>query len=131
MKQKLKDLMLPFILMLFVSGVVMLPAVIGLTYATGSQRPDHSLTYEAGALVWDKGTYVRSDGSAMLSFFDTTHSNVAGESSDKLIAPGTEKKTSVRLLNKTNQEISYTAVLYLVSTSPNLSIDASFLMGGG
>lgn len=126
MKQKLKDLIFPFILLLFVLGVVMLPAVIGLTYATGSQRPEHSLTYEERALVWDRGTYVRPDGSGQLSFFDASHDNVAAKNSDNLVAPGTGKSATVRLLNKTKKEIAYTAVLYMISTSPELGIEASF-----
>ena len=51
------------ILILFIVQVVLLPVMIGLTYATRSERPEHILTYTTGSLIWDKDTAVRPDGS--------------------------------------------------------------------
>ena len=50
--------------------------------------------------------------------------------SSKVLAPGTEKDSVVRLKNDTNKEITYTAVLYSLSTSPDLDIGAT-LSGDG
>lgn len=47
-----------------------------------------------------------------------------------MLAPGTEKDSVVRLKNDTNKEITYTAVLYSLSTLPELDIGAA-LSGDG
>ena len=66
--KKLREWLFPAILILFILQVILLPVMIGLTYATRSERPEHILTYTTGRLVWDKDTSVRPDGSAALSF---------------------------------------------------------------
>ena len=86
--------------------------------------------YRTGSLVWDKATSVRPDGSAELSFFETLYQNVNAGNAEKVLAPGTEKDSVVRLKNDTNKEITYTAVLYSLSTSPDLDIGAT-LSGDG
>ena len=65
--------MLPAMLILFILQVILLPVMIGLTYAVPAERPQHILTYNTGSLVWDKATSVRPDGSAELSFFETLY----------------------------------------------------------
>ena len=122
--------MLPAILILFILQVMLLPVMIGLTYAVPAERPEHILTYKTGSLVWDKATSVRPDGSAELSFFETLYKNVNADNAEKVLAPGTEKDSVVRLKNDTNKEIAYTAVLYSLSTSQNLDIGAS-ISGNG
>ena len=128
--KKLREWMFPAILILFILQVILLPVMIGLTYATRSERPEHILTYTTGRLVWDKDTSVRPDGSAALSFFETLYKNVNADNAEKVLAPGTEKDSVVRLKNDTNKEITYTAVLYSLSTSPDLDIGAA-LSGDG
>ena len=128
--EKLREWMFPAMLILFILQVMLLPVMIGLTYAIPAERPEHILTYRTGLLVWDKATSVRPDGSAELSFFETLYKNVNADNAEKVLAPGTEKDSVVRLKNDTNKEITYTAVLYSLSTSPDLDIGAS-LSGNG
>ena len=128
--EKMREWMFPATLILFILQVMLLPVVIGLTYAVPAERPEHILTYRTGSLVWDKATPVRPDGSADLSFFETLYQNVNADNAEKVLAPGTEKDSVVRLKNDTNKEITYTAVLYSLSTSPDLDIGAT-LSGDG
>ena len=128
--EKIAGMMLPAILILFILQVILLPVMIGLTYAVPAERPQHILTYNTGSLVWDKATSVRPDGSAELSFFETLYKNVSADNAERVLAPGTEKDSVIRLKNDTNREITYTAVLYSLSTSPDLDIGAS-LSGDG
>lgn len=122
--------MFPAVLILFILQVILLPVVIGLTYAVPAKRPKHTLTYRTGSLVWDKAASVRPDGSAELSFFETLYKNVNADNVEKVLAPGTEKDSVIRLKNDTNRDIFYSAVLYSLSTSPDLNIGA-FLSGDG
>ena len=128
--EKLREWMFPAMLILFILQVMLLPVMIGLTYAVPAERPEHILTYKTGSLVWDKATSVRPDGSAELSFFETLYHNVNADNAEKVLAPGTEKDSVIRLKNDTNKEIAYTAVLYSLSTSPDLDIGAT-LSGNG
>lgn len=41
------------LLLLFIMQVLLLPAVIGATYATKSVKPEHIITYTPGKLSWD------------------------------------------------------------------------------
>lgn len=52
------------VLILFLLQTLMLPAAIGVTYASRSLRPEHILTYSAGRLVWDAATDTDSSGAA-------------------------------------------------------------------
>ena len=128
--EKLREWLFPAILILFILQVMLLPVMIGLTYAVPAEKPEHILTYRTGLLVWDKATSVRPDGSAELSFFETLYKNVNADNAEKVLAPGTEKDSVIRLKNDTNKEITYTAVLYSLSISPDLDIGGS-LSGDG
>ena len=127
---KLRAWLFPAILILFILQVMLLPVVVGFTYAVPAERPEHTLTYKTGSLVWDAATSVRPDGSAELSFFETPHSNVSADSADSILAPGTGKDSIIRLKNDARQTITYTAILYSLSTSPLLDI-GSQLSGQG
>ncbi len=127
---KLREWIFPVILILFILQVILLPVMIGLTYATRSERPEHILTYTTGKLVWDKDTSVRPDGSAELSFFESLYRNVNAENAEKVLAPGTEKDSIVRLKNNGKNSVRYTAVLYSLSTTPDLDIGANLLGDG-
>ncbi len=123
--KKLREWLFPAILILFILQVMLLPVMIGLTYAVPAERPEHILTYRTGSLVWDKAASVRPDGSAELSFFETLYQNVNAGNAEKVLAPGTEKDSVVRLKNDTNKEITYTAVLYSLSISGDGFSDTS------
>lgn len=128
---KLREWLFPAILVLFILQVILLPVMIGLTYATRSERPEHILTYKkAGSLVWDKDTVVRSDGSASLSFFETMYPHVEAENAETVLAPGTEKSSVIRLKNEVKRAVRYTAVLYEAAAPQELDIQAS-LAGDG
>ena len=128
--KKLREWLFPAILILFILQVILLPVMIGLTYAVPAERPEHILTYTTGRLVWDKDTSVRPDGSAALSFFESLYQNVNAENIEKVLAPGTEKDSIVRLKNNSKNSVRYTAVLYSLSTTLDLDIGAS-LSGDG
>ena len=49
--EKLREWMFPAVLILFILQVILLPVVIGLTYAVSAERPKHTLTYKTGSLV--------------------------------------------------------------------------------
>ncbi len=127
---EMRKWLFPVILILFILQVILLPVMVGLTYATRSERPEHILTYTTGRLRWDKDTAVRPDGSASLSFFGTLYQNVSAENAEKVLAPGTEKDSIIRLKNNTKRNIGYTAILYSLSDTPDLDINAS-LSGDG
>ena len=122
---KLRAWLFPAILILFILQVILLPVMIGLTYATRSERPEHILTYTTGALRWDQNTSVRSDGSADLSFFETLYKNVTAQNAEKVLAPGTEKDSVIRLKNNTKRTIRYTAFLYSRTDTEKLPLNAS------
>ncbi len=132
MKQsaRLREWIFPVILILFILQVILLPVMLGLTYATRSERPEHILTYTTGSLSWDKATSVRPNGSAVLSFFESLYLNVNAENAERVLAPGTEKDSVIRLKNNTKRSVGYTAVLYSMTTTSELDINAS-LSGDG
>ncbi len=127
---KIREWLFPVLLILFIWQIVLLPVMVGLTYATRGERPEHILTYTTGSLTWDRETTVRSDGSASLSFFETLYQNVNAENAEKVLAPGTEKDSIVRLKNNTKRAVRYTAVFYRLSEAPELDIQAG-LAGEG
>ncbi len=130
LRNRLRPWLLPALIILFVIQILLLPAVLGVTYATKSRRPEHILTYSSGMLRWDANTSVREDGSASLSFFDTLDQNVSADGADKILAPGTQKDTVVRLKNNAKNAITYTAVLWMRRSSGLLPVEAA-LSGEG
>ena len=104
------------VLILFLLQTLMLPAAIGVTYASRSLKPEHILTYSAGRLVWDAGTDTDSSGAARLRLFDTAYSHVDSGDGAEVVAPGTEGHSLVRLKNDGGSAVTYTAVLYRIRT---------------
>lgn len=98
------------VLILFLLQTLMLPAAIGVTYASRSLKPEHILTYSAGRLVWDAGTDTDSSGAARLRLFDTAYSHVDSGDGAEVVAPGTEGHSLVRLKNDGGSAVTYTAV---------------------
>ena len=128
--EKLQKWLLPAILSLLILQVILLPVVLGVTYATRSQRPEHILTYTAGKLKWDSNTAVTANGSGEINFFETLYQNVNTENAEKILAPGTEKGGVIRLKNDSGRSIRYTAVAYSVKSSELLAAEAE-LAGEG
>lgn len=114
----------PALLALFILEILLLPVMVTLTYPTRSVNPEHILTYTPNRLMWDGNTEVRSDGSAELSFFETMYQNVNAENAEKVLAPGTEKGSVIRLSNKAQNGVRYTAVAYALKSDPRLPATA-------
>ena len=115
------------LLILFILEIAALPVVIGVTYATASEKPEHIITYtsgEPGRLMWDSKTQVDDNGGALLSLFDSAYENVDG-SGDKVIAPGTERQSLIRLFNSAKNTVEYTAVLYSAGSTDDIPASAS------
>ena len=112
------------VLILFLLQTLMLPAAIGVTYASRSLKPEHILTYSAGRLVWDAGTDTDSSGAARLRLFDTAYSHVDSGDGAEVVAPGTEGHSLVRLKNDGGSAVTYTAVLYRIRTE-NVPVQAA------
>lgn len=116
------------VLALFLLQIGLLPAFFGVTYATRSQRPEHTLTFADGALQWDGETAVLPDGAARLNLFDTVYPNVSADGAEKVLAPGTENDSTVRFVNGSKEAVRYTAVLYSLKSDEHLAAQAS--LGG-
>lgn len=101
-----------YAVVLFALQILLMPIVVSYTYAGRSENPNHVITYTSGKLEWDTDTKTDSNGSALLSIFDTAYENVKSSDDDKVIAPGTELKSIIRLKNSSSSNIEFTAVLY-------------------
>ncbi len=122
MPQKIRKIMLPAILILFLLEVMTLPLVLGMTYATGSETPEHILTFSERNLTWDIRTETDSQGAAVLSLFEAIYGNTKSDNDEKIVAPGTNGKSIVRLLNEDEKPINYTAIVYSVRTDEKLPV---------
>lgn len=117
--------LLPVVLILFMLQVLTLPWVLGLTYPGRNETPDHVLTYTKGSLTWDSATNIGENGAAELHLFDAIYNNTKSEDGANIVAPGTDGFHIVRLKNGITDSVNYTAVLYRISTSESLPIEAS------
>lgn len=122
--KKQNQWLLPAVLILFLLEVISFPFVVHSTYAGKSESPEHILTYTPHSLVWDEDTEVRKDGSGVLSLFSAYDQNVNSDNGDKVFAPGTANDNIVRLLNHSDNQISYTAILYTVRSTGNIPVAA-------
>lgn len=119
----IKGWLLPAVLILFLLQVILLPFVVRLTYAGRSESPDHVLTYTTGALTWNSATHVDAQtGAARLSLFQSSYQNVQAQNGDRLVAPGTQGQSIVRLKNDAAAPVRYTAVMYRISEQPELPV---------
>lgn len=130
MRTVVRKLLLPAVLVLFLLEVITFPVVLTLTYATKNTNPEHILTYADEALTWDANTVVRPDGSAELSLFETIYGNTVSDNGEKLLAPGTQGDSLVRLKNDSSETASYTAVVYTIKNNASLPVAAG-LSGTG
>ncbi|MBP3308454.1 MAG: hypothetical protein J6L90_03345 [Clostridia bacterium] len=121
-KRHLKWL-LPVMFFLLFASVVALPLLANITFANRADAPVHILNYETGSLMWAEGTPdIDEDGVCHLSLFDSLPKD---ENGDKLISPGDEDKTVLRLMNRTGNKVFFKAVLYKVSVH-GIPIEADF-----
>ncbi len=122
--------LIPSLVLLFILQVLLLPAALGVTFASRSVNPEHTLTYTPGSLEFDSDTELYENGSAKLSLFETAYQNAEAQNGQKIIAPGTDKNSIIRLKNESGGEISYTAVLWSKDTAAERTAAVS-LSGDG
>lgn len=122
--------LIPALVLLFILQVLLLPAALGVTFASRSVNPEHTLTYTPGSLEFDSDTELYENGSAKLSLFETAYQNAEAQNGQKIIAPGTDKNSIIRLKNESGGEISYTAVLWSKDTAAERTAAVS-LSGDG
>ncbi|MGN0165549.1 MAG: hypothetical protein ACI39R_05145 [Lachnospiraceae bacterium] len=123
---KTKQYIFPAVLILFIIEVLMLPLVLGMTFASKSKSPEHILTFEDFSLKWDKNTEVDQQGVASLSLFDTIYNNAESEDGTDILAPGTTGDSTIRLSNASDTIISYTAVAYYKKSADELPVSVDF-----
>ncbi len=123
MSQKIRTILLPTAVVLFILEVLTLPLVLGLTYASKSESPEHILTFSGKKLSWDSGTIVDSHGTASLELFEEYYNNTNAENNEDIVAPGTQGRSIVRLKNDDKNPISYTAVLYVIRSDQELPVE--------
>lgn len=127
---KQRGRLLPAVLILFILEVVTFPFVLGFTWAGRSDAPERVLTYTKGKLTWDSADGIDENGAAELLLFDSEYPGVKSSSGNKIVAPGTESGSTVRLKNSVSGKISYTAVLYRIRSTDLLPVEAA-LSGDG
>lgn len=116
---------LEVVLTLLLIQLILLPAALGVTYASTGNRPEHILTYTTGRLTWDSATETDGQGAARLELFRRSYDNVDAADGQNVIAPGTAGETLVRLKNNTGHTVRYTAVLYEKKTSAALPVTSA------
>ena len=119
----------PVCLILFILEIILLPFVVGMTYAGRSEVPDHTLTYEKGKLVWNDVKGIDQNGVAELSIFDAKYQNVSSDNGKSVIAPGTQAANIIRLKNSMDGKIGFTAVLYSIKSDESLPVKVSLADG--
>lgn len=122
-KKRTQDIVFVLAFVLFILQIVLLPLFVGVTYASKSLNPEHTITYSSHQLLWDRNTQVDLNGVAQLSLFESIYENVNSNQGDNVFAPGTKKESIVRLVNKENTKIRYTVVVYYESTNDQLPLD--------
>ncbi|MBQ6183026.1 MAG: hypothetical protein IJK33_03980 [Clostridia bacterium] len=108
---------LPVVLILFICEVITLPLTYFFTYAGKSEAPDHVLTLEGQELVWSTSENILPCGCAEFRLFSDEYQNVKSDNGDKVVAPGTESDSIVRLKNANKEEATYIATLYVIQSS--------------
>lgn len=119
---KQRSWLLPTVLILFILEVITFPFVLDFTWAGRSETTDRTLTYTQGKLTWDSAANIDANGVAELSLFDSIYQNENAGSGDKVVAPGTDGVSIVRLKNSVSGAISYTAVLYRIRSTDELPV---------
>lgn len=127
---KRRDWLITTVATLFILNVLVLPVCIRYAYAGSANAPDRTLTYTDGTLTWDSATSIRPDGTAEVDFFSNAYSNVLSESDDHVVAPGTSRVTTIRLVNEVSRPVSYKALVYQLKQDERLPLE-SFMESEG
>lgn len=127
---KQRHWLFPTVLILFILEIIAFPFALGFTWAGRSETPERVLSYTPGSLTWDSAADIDPNGAANLSLFETLYYNVKSDNEDKVVAPGTQSSSIVRLKNSVSGEIRYTAVLYRMRSTELLPVEVS-LSGDG
>lgn len=120
MKQKIntrKGILSVLTVVLLAAAVFTFPYAFDLTWSLPGAEADRTLTYTTGSLTWDSAADIDENGVIRLSMFKPDYSSVNAQNGDNVVAPGTEKNTCIRFLNKAGGTVSYTAVLYRLDTT--------------
>lgn len=128
-KQRSKRL-IRLTLVLFLLEVITFPFVVKLTYSGTGNGVDRMLTYTPGKLVWDSENKIMPDGTAILSLFSNSYQNAKSGNQEKILAPGVDMNSIVRLRNDSNHEIEYTAVCYKIQSGDMMEVNA-LIKGNG
>ena len=115
MEQKLnarRGILAVLAVVLLAAAVLTFPYAFGLTWSLPGSDTDRTLTYTVGSLTWDSAADIDENGVIVLSVFRPEYASVSAQNGDKVVAPGTEKSTGIRLLNSSAGSVSYTAALY-------------------
>ena len=123
-----KGILAMLIVVLFVAVLITFPYTFNLTWALPSTDSDRTLTYSTGKLTWDTDAQIDENGVIKLGMFKSEYEDVKSNDGENIVAPGTENSTSIRLLNPSANEISYTAYLYRIDKT-GVPIDASLTCG--
>ncbi len=97
---------------LLAAAICTFPYAFGETWSLPGAEADRTLTYTTGKLTWDSAADIDANGEIILSMFKSAYTNVESADGSKVVAPGTDNTTCIRLRNKAGSSISYTAVLY-------------------
>lgn len=122
MPLKIRKILLPVIVVLFLLEVMTFPLVLSLTYASGSETPEHILTFADRKLTWDMRTDTDKNGAAILSLFDVIDSNVSSDNGESVVAPGMDGKNIIRLKNEDDITMNYTAIVYSIRSDERLPV---------
>lgn len=124
--KKRRGWLLPVTLILFILSLTTLSLMALVTYAWRSEEPTHLLTFENERLTWDENTEVDENGWARIAFFSTEYQNVESSNEDNVFAPGTDQDTIIRLLNESDDTITYTAIAWKIKECDILAFEAGF-----
>ncbi len=123
-RQALQRWLLPFLLILFLLEVILTPFAMSFTYASATTSPDHTLTYSKGRLSWGNNAAVDGNGVLNLELFKREYDGTV-KADDKVVAPGTDGSSLVRLHNSVGGSVEYTAVLYEIKSDERLPVTAT------
>lgn len=94
------------------------PFVFTWTYANGPEVITQTVTYTINRLDWDQDTVSLGN---RLKIFDEIDQSVL-QTDERLIAPGTSGEEVIRLENRANQPIEYTAIMYYKQKNADIPI---------
>lgn len=158
-RKKRINIIYTILLILFLLEVILLPIVVFNISEKESDSNLHTVTYEDKKLECDKDTDVDEEGTISIPLieeekknktsykkvkepkkngisvdeidsFDEAYGNAVSSDGTKIIAPGTDKTSVIRVRNKDNINLKYNAVLYKKATTENLPVMVTLNSGG-